>query len=158
MTPASPRVVFDCNVFVQSLINVNGPAARCVKHAKEGRVQLYASPYTLAEVREIHRKTPKKYGITADQTEELARVILSIATLVTDVPEVYRHPYDPDDSHYINLACKVDARLIISRDRHLLMLADTSRKEGRDFRARFPKLRILDPVQLLDELRARTGK
>ena len=152
MTPAPPKVVYDCNIFVQALINLNGPAARCVELAKAGRVLLFASPYVLAEVREIHLKTPAKYGITAEQTDELARAIASFATLVTDVPEVYRHPFDPDDSHYVDLAVKADARLIVSRDGHLLMLADSGRKEGQDFQARFPALRILDPVQFLREL------
>lgn len=139
MTPAGPNVVYDCNIFVQSLINLNGPAGRCVQKAKEGHVFLFIWPYVLSEIREIHLKTPAKYGITAEQTDELARAIGSIATLVTDVPEVYRHPYDPDDSHYVNLAFKVDARLIVSRDRHLLMLADPARKEAQDFKARSPR-------------------
>ncbi|SRR6266516_3299756 len=152
MTPAPPKVVYDCNIFVQALINLNGPAARCVELAKAGSVLLFASPYVLAEVREIHLKTPVKYGITAEQTDELARTIASFAILVTSVPEVYRHPFDPDDSHYVDLAVKADARLIVSRDGHLLMLADSGRKEGQDFQARFPALRILDPVQFLREL------
>jgi len=152
VTPAAPKVVYDCNIFVQSLINLNGPAARCLAKAKDGHVMLVASAYVLAEVREIHLKTPAKYGITAEQTDELARVIASYATIMTDVPPVYRHAYDEDDSHYIDLAVKADAQFIVSRDRHLLMLADPSRKEGQDFQARFPRMRILDPVQLLREL------
>ncbi len=152
MTLAAPKVVYDCNVFVQALINLNGPAARCVQHAKDGRVLLFVSPYVLSEVREIHLKTPAKYGITAEQTDELTRAVALMATIVTDIPEVYRHPYDPDDSHYVNLALKVQASLIVSRDRHLLMLADAGRKEGKDFQIRFPNLRIIDPVQLLHEL------
>jgi putative PIN family toxin of toxin-antitoxin system len=152
MTPSPPNVVYDCNIFVQALINLNGPAARCVQKAREGYVVLFASLYVLAEIREIHLKTPAKYRITAEQTDELARAIASFATIVADVPEVYRHPYDPDDSHYVDLALRADARLIVSRDRHLLMLADLAREEGREFHARFPSLRILDPVQLLREL------
>jgi|SRR5580658_309691 putative PIN family toxin of toxin-antitoxin system len=158
MNTDAPRVVFDCNIFVQTLINLKGPAARCVRKARDAEVLLFVSPYVLAEVREIHLKTPAKYGITAEQTDDLARAIASFATIVSDVLEVYRHPYDPDDSHYINLACKVDARLIVSRDRHLLMLADQSRKEGREFQARFPALRILDPVELLRELDPPTAR
>lgn len=117
-----------------------------------GHVLLFASPYVLSEVREIHLKTPPKYGITAAQTDELARAIASFATIVTDVTSVYLHPHDPDDSHYVDLAVRADARLIVSRDRHLLMLADAGREEGRDFQSRFPALRILDPVELLREL------
>jgi uncharacterized protein len=152
MTTAPPKVVFDCNIFVQALINLNGPAGRCLEKAKDKHVLLIASPFVLAEIREIQFKTPAKYGITTEQTDELARAIASYATIVTDVPEVYRHPYDRDDSHYVNLALKADARLVVSRDRHFLMLADPTRNEGQDFQLRFPTLRILDPVQLLREL------
>lgn len=152
MSAAPPKVVYDCNIFVQALINLNGPAARCVQKAREGEVLLFVSPFVLAEIREIHLKIPAKYGVTGDQTDELARTATQFSTLVSDVPEIYLHPYDPDDSTYVNLALKVDARLIISRDRHLLMLSDPARKEGKEFKARFPTLRILDPVELLREL------
>jgi putative PIN family toxin of toxin-antitoxin system len=152
MTTAPPKVVYDCKIFVQALINLNGPAGRCLEKAKDGQVLLIASPYVLAEIREIHFKTPPKYGITAAQTDELARAIASYANIVTNVPALYRHPYDPDDSHYVDLALTADAHLIVSRDRHLLMLADPARPEGRDSQARFPMLRIVDPVQLLREL------
>jgi len=152
MTVPPPRVVYDCNIFVQSLINFNGPAGRCFQKAKDGRVLLIASPYVLGEVREIYQKTPAKYGITGEQADELARAIASFATIVADVPDLFHHPYDADDSHYVNLALKADARIIVSRDRHLLMLADGTRAEGKDFQSRFPTLRILDPVQLLREL------
>ena len=160
MTPNPPKVVFDCNIFVQALINLNGPAGRCLQEAREGYFTLIASPYVLAEVREIYLKTPAKYGITSEQTDELARAIASWATIVTDVPSIYRHAYDPDDSHYVDLALKEDARFIVSRDRHLLMLADRSNKEGQDFQLRFPTLRILDPVQFIGEmnLSRRTGE
>lgn len=152
MTAAPPKVVYDCNIFVQALINLNGPAGRCVDKARAGNVLLFTSPYVLAEVREIHAKVPAKYGITAEQTDELARAIVTFATIVADVPEVYRHPFDPDDSHYVDLAVQANAQFIVSRDRHLLMFADSTRKEGEDFQARFPALRIVDPVQLLHEL------
>lgn len=76
---------------------------------------------------------------------------------MTDGPEVYRHPHDPDDSAYLNLALKADAQLIVSRDRHLLMLADPDRSEGKEFQSRFPALRIIDPVELLRVLDRATG-
>lgn len=152
MSAGPPKVVYDCNIFVQAFINLAGPAARCVQKVKDGEVLLFVSPFVLAEIREIHLKLPPKYAVTAEQTDELARAVALFATIITDVPELYRHPYDPDDSAYVNLALRVDARLIVSRDRHLLMLADPARKEAQEFRARFPDLRILDPVQLLREL------
>jgi putative PIN family toxin of toxin-antitoxin system len=152
MTEVAPRVVLDGNIFVQALINLNGPAGQCVQKARDGEVALFVSPFVLAEIREIHLKIPAKYGVTVEQTEELAQAVAMFATVLADVPEIYRHPYDPDDSAYVNLALKADARLIVSRDRHLLMLADGARKEGQEFQARFPSLRIIDPVQVLREL------
>jgi predicted nucleic acid-binding protein len=44
-----PRVVYDCNVYVQALINLNGPASRCVESAREGKASLFVSPFVLAE-------------------------------------------------------------------------------------------------------------
>jgi predicted nucleic acid-binding protein len=61
---------------------------------------------------------------------------------VMRIPEIYRNPFDPDDSHYVNLAVASNARLITSHDGDLLNLMDESRPEGRDFRRRFPDLQI----------------
>jgi putative PIN family toxin of toxin-antitoxin system len=153
MTSVRPRVVYDCNIFVQAIINLAGPAARCVQKARDQEVLLFVSPFVLAEIREMHFKIPAKYGIAAAQTDELAAAVAVFATIV---PELYRHPYDPDDSAYVNLALKADARLIVSRDRHLLMLSDPARKEGREFQSRFPGFSIVDPVQFLRELEQAT--
>lgn len=157
MTTPAPKVVYDCNIYVQALINLNGPAGRCVQKAKDGEVILFVSPFVLAEIRESHLKIPRKYGVTAAQTDELARAAALFANIVSDVPEVYRHPHDPDDSPYVNLALKAEARLVVSRDRHLLSLSDPTRSEARDFQSRFPALRIVDPVTFLRELESPPG-
>lgn len=145
------RVVYDCNIYVQAIINVRGPAARCVAKALDKAVQLFVTPAILEEIRESHLKIPGKYGVTPEQTESLARGIMGIAELIEEVSPRFEYPRDPDDAHYINLALAVDARLIVSRDRDLLDLMDDSRPEGKDFRSRFPSLRILDPVGFLRE-------
>jgi putative PIN family toxin of toxin-antitoxin system len=149
MNPSPSRVVYDCNIYVQALINPHGPAARCVEKARERKVLLFVSPFVLGEIREIHDKLPAKYGVAADQTDELARSVASFATFVSDVPEVYDLVRDPDDAHYVNLAIRTDSGLIVSRDRHLLELMDPKGPTGRDFQSRFPLLRIIDPVELL---------
>ncbi len=49
----TPRVVYDCMVFVQALANDAGPAAACFALAREGRVELCLSRAVLAEVRDV---------------------------------------------------------------------------------------------------------
>jgi len=86
--PASPpRVVYDCNIFVQALINVRGPAARCVEKAGAGDVALFVTPFILDEVRESWEKLPQKYGVTREQTELLASKLAAVATVLLHVPD-----------------------------------------------------------------------
>jgi len=154
MSAASPRVVYDCNIFVQALINPRGPAARCVEKARAGEVLLFVTAFILDEIRESHLKIPRKYGVTAEQTEALADALAVLANLLDDVPPTFVYERDPDDAHYVNVALAADARLVVSRDRDLLDLMDMTRPDAAQFRSRFPALRILEPVQFLRELDA----
>lgn len=132
MTLSAPRVVYDCNIFAQALINLNGPAAGCVRKARQSAVFLFASAVVLEEIRQLHQKIPAKYGVTAEQTDQLATSVASFATIISDVPELYRHPIDPDDSHYVNQAAKVSARLVVSRDRQRRRDGGDKRSPARD--------------------------
>lgn len=154
MKPIPFWVVFDCNVCFQAMVSPNGPAGRCVRMVRDGSLKLFVSDYVLAEIRDLPNdpQLVAKFQLTAEQAEAFIASIISVAQHCKDVPEVYQHPHDPDDSHYVNLAIANDARLIVSRDRHLLSLMDLARKEAQDFRRRFPTLRVLDPVSLLGEL------
>jgi putative PIN family toxin of toxin-antitoxin system len=149
-----PRVVYDCNIYVQSLININGPAGRCVVKAQAGEVLLFVAAFVLDEIRESHQKIPAKYGVTREQAEALAAGIAAVATVVDSVPAVFTYERDPDDAHYVNLALAARADLIVSRDKDLLDLGHTMRPEAIEFRRLFPTLRILEPVQFLRELDA----
>jgi predicted nucleic acid-binding protein len=57
----------------------------------------------------------------------------------------------------VNLALVTGSRLIVSRDKDLLSLMDLAQPEGKDFRARFPDLRILNPVAFLSDLEKLAG-
>ena len=48
-----PLVVFDCNIFVQALLNPIGSAGKCFDLAREGRIVLFVSEATLNEVRTV---------------------------------------------------------------------------------------------------------
>jgi uncharacterized protein len=146
------KVVFDCPIYAQSLINPLGPAAACLSHVQTGRLTLFISNYVIKEIRELPRKVKPKLGVTPDRVERLIEDLAKYALTEDHVPDIYVHPHDPDDSHYVNLAIATNSRLIVSRDKHLLNLMDVSRSESRDFLSRFPFLRVIEPQTLLGEL------
>jgi predicted nucleic acid-binding protein len=96
MSEAIERVVFDCNIFVQTLITPSGNAGQCVERVLEGRITLFWSEYVLREIRRIPEKqTPKRLGVTSNQVESLIGRLIPVAHLVENPPSVYQHPIDP---------------------------------------------------------------
>lgn len=153
MSDTTPeKVVFDCNVFLQYLLNKDGPGGRCIELALTTKVQLCLSPDILAELRELPEKEVGiERGIDPEIIDRLIKALLAVSILLEVVPDSFRHPIDEDDSIYINLAIAAGAQLIVSRDRHLLGLADPAKPWATDFQRRFPTLWILDPVSFLRE-------
>lgn len=151
MTHWLPRVVYDCNVLFQALISTRGPAYRCHQLVWDRRVTLLVSGYVIDEVREISARPilRSKFQLNAPVVEAFLAQIVGRATYISAVPEVYQHPLDPKDSHYVNLALAGQAELIVSRDHHLLNLVDPGRPEGARFLSMFPGLRIMDPVAFI---------
>jgi putative PIN family toxin of toxin-antitoxin system len=153
MSEGPPRVVFDCVIFAQALINDSGPAGQCLEHARSGNIWLVLSEYVITEIRELPSKLATRLLVTTDRVEAFLREVVALAELIGDVPEVFQHPVDADDSHYVNLALAAGATLITSRDHHLLALMDQSQPVGRAFREQFPQLDIVRPEELIRRLR-----
>jgi putative PIN family toxin of toxin-antitoxin system len=150
------RVVFDCNTFLQALSSPDGPAGNCVQLALSRQISLFVSPQVLRELREVSAR-PKviaKLKLIAERVEEFMEAIELAATLLDRFPLPFEYARDPDDAHYVNLALAASARLIVSRDRDLLELTESASQEALDFRGRFPELRVLTPVQFLQEQRS----
>jgi putative PIN family toxin of toxin-antitoxin system len=144
-------VVFDCNVFLQAILSRRGPAYNCFERVERGELLLVVSPFVLAEVRKLpeHRDLKRFVHLTQERVEAVLADVLKKAKLENDVPEVFTYARDPDDAHYVNLALKAGATLIVSRDKDLLDLNNSARAEGRDFVQRFPQLRIMQPTELI---------
>lgn len=155
MTDAPRNCVFDCNVLFQAMISAAGPAAACVANARRGRVTLFISQYVVDELVDLsgRPKLQAQFGISIEQSAVFIQDLRSFAIFVDDVPSVYAHPLDPDDSHYVNLAVTTKSELIVSRDRHLRNLMDAQRPEGAAFLARFPGIRVLNQEELLADLK-----
>lgn len=151
-----PRVVFDCNIFLQAMLSMRGPAFACFQRFERGEVLLFVSPYVLAEIKALpdHPDLRRFKTLTHDRVNRLITDVIARATTITNPPVVFTFERDPDDAHYVNLALEARAKLIVWRDKDLLDLMDTGLSDGRNFRTRFPDLRILLPQELLRELEA----
>ena len=148
-------VVFDCMVFLQGAANPDGPAAKCLRLAEAGLIELCLSDDVLKEVRDVlsRPKIRQRFPALTDETVTafLTRVSRS-ARFVRDVPRSAQLPRDPKDEKYLDLAVAAGATYLVSRDNDLLDLMREQSPEGGAFRARFPQVTILDPVSFLHRL------
>ena len=154
----SRKAVFDAMVFLQAGANPAGPSGACLAHVRAGSITLITSPEIVAELRgllarlNIRKTFPH---LTDDVAEALVREIERTSTSIGEVTRVFEYPSDPKDEPYINLAIAAEADYLTSRDKDLLDLM-----RDPDFTARFPGIRVLDPVALLREIdtAGRTGQ
>ena len=146
-----PTAVFDCNVYAQALISGSGPAGRVVAVVLDRRMKLVMSAVVVREIRELPSKLSRRLGVTDARVDRFVRDLLEVAEVVMDVPPVFAYTRDPDDAAYVDLAIAGGAEYLVTRDKDLLDLAaDTP--DGRLFAARFPTLRVVDPVVFLSRL------
>lgn len=155
MPEEPPRVVFDCNIFLQGTARRNSPARKAMRLFFAGSVTLFVSEPVLAEIRDvlnrprIRQKFPK---LTDRLVNALIQKIESQAVLIRNVPEEYRFARDPKDEPYLNLAIVTDSVFLVSRDYDLLDLMRTNTPEAQSFRTRYPMLTILDAPSFLNRV------
>jgi putative PIN family toxin of toxin-antitoxin system len=154
-SPIIPKVVFDCNVFLQALVSPNGPAGRCKKLVDRGEVELFISEDVLAEISEVlSRPRTRKLApaLTIEVIEAFIADIRLKSIYLRNVPEEYHFKRDPKDERYINLAIVAGAKFIVSRDNDLLDLMKANSETAREFQRRFPLLKVINPTDLLTEV------
>ena len=135
-------------------MNPAGPSGACVQAALDCRVALFVSDFVFEEIRGLPNKpTPARAGVTPEKAEALVQLLRDRAQSISVVPDVFTHPIDEDDSAYVNLAVAAGAGLIVSRDRHLLNLNNPAKPWAKDFRARFPGLRVVSAEDMLSLIR-----
>ena len=149
---AEHLVVFDCVVFLQSLISEAGPAARCLELFEQGKFSIALSGEILSEIREVLSRSGlrKRYPVLTDErVDRLIDVLLYRGRLFRQIKRHYGYPRDPYDEAYLNLAIEAHADFLVTRDKDLLDLMKWETEEGREFQKRFRRLKILDPVGFL---------
>ena|SRR5438477_8209747 len=157
MPEQTPQVVFDCNVFVQGIANRNSPARKALRLFFDGAISLFVSEAILREVRDVLSRPEVRHrlpGINDRIVNALLSKLEAKAISVTNVPEEYCYERDPDDEMYINLAIVANATHLVSRDQDLLDLM-TSTDIARQFRSRYPFLRIMKAADFIAEMESR---
>ena len=78
MSEGVPRVVFDCNLFLQAAISSLGPAFACMNLVDQGSITLIVSPEVLSEAKDVlsRPKLTDKFATLAPErvTQFLANV------------------------------------------------------------------------------------
>ncbi len=146
-------VVFDCNIFIQSLLNPVCNAARCLEIVRDGKANLYVSSDTLAEITEVLLRPniiSRLPDANAYHLEAFIEDILDNSDLVSQVPKSFTFRRDPKDEIIINLAICTGSDYIVSRDNDLLDLMTGFSDDCKEFRQRFRDLKIVEPEPFLE--------
>jgi putative PIN family toxin of toxin-antitoxin system len=69
------RAVFDCNIFIQALLNPKGIAGQCLDAVRNKKVELYLSKATLDEIRDVILR-PNILARLPDATTEQIEVFI----------------------------------------------------------------------------------
>jgi len=155
MPELTPRVVFDCNLFVQGIANRNSPARKALRLFFTGDISLFVSEPIIREVRdvlnraELRRKLP---GINDRIVNAFLTKLEAKAILIVNIPEEFHYERDPDDEMYVKLAIVANAAYLVSRDKDLLDLMTTSTDIAQHFRSRYPFLRIMTAAAFITAL------
>src|SRR5438034_3779068 len=150
-----PRVVFDCNVFVQGIANRNSPAREALRLFFDGYILLFVSDAILREVQDVLSRPEIRLhlpGISDRIVDAFFIKLEAKAIPIGNVPEEYRYERDPDDEMYLNLAIVANANYVVSQDRDLLDLMSASSQVAIEFRRRYPFLRIMKSADFLRQV------
>ena len=88
--------------------------------------------------------------MTDEKVEKLIEMLLEKGEFIKKVPQHFTYSRDPNDEPYINLAIEANAVFLVSRDNDLLDLMNGFTDECKDFRRRFRRLRVVNPVSFLE--------
>jgi putative PIN family toxin of toxin-antitoxin system len=117
------RAVLDPNVLVSALVSPDGTPARALLAWKKGEYELVVSPLLLAELTRVLAYPKLRAHIDQHDAEEFLDWLSRQATVATDPAGGPLRTADPDDDYLLALALQEKA-LVVSGDKHLLVLAD----------------------------------
>jgi putative PIN family toxin of toxin-antitoxin system len=144
-----PRVVFDCNVLIQAVAAPDGPSAAALRLYEQNLIEVFLSRAVLKELGQVlhypivRQKLP---GLDDDRIDAFLHRLRFRATLLRGVRHVFDYPRAREDEPYIDLAAAAKADFLVSRDKDLLCLAGDHTLIAKQFRQKFPRVRVVNPV------------
>jgi predicted nucleic acid-binding protein len=102
MPELTPRVVFDCNLFVQGIANRNSPARKALRLFFNGDISLFVSEPIIREVRDVLNRAEVRRQLPGIND----RIVNAFLTKL--------------EAMYINLTLVSNAAYLVSRDKDLL--------------------------------------
>lgn len=153
--------VFDCNVHLQAAAREKSVAAECLRLVEKDAVKLYLSEEVFGEIEDVLNR-PEIRAHFQSLTDEIVEAFLlrlrKNSEIIRQIPKRFSYSRDPDDEPYINLAAETQADYLVSRDKDLLDLMTAYTTEAKEFRQRFRPLRVIEPLEFLNEVRKLEGK
>jgi putative PIN family toxin of toxin-antitoxin system len=112
------RVVCDTNVLISGLIRPGGNEDAVIQLAIEGEIQVYLSPFILAEV---ERVLSTKFQWARPQVDRVLENIQQWAIIVEPTREVSAVETDEDDNHILACCLEIQADYLVTGDRRDLL-------------------------------------
>lgn len=112
-------VVFDTNILISAVLSQRGSPSRCLKIARENRVQSLTCQEILDEFQE---KLQSKFAYSSQGAQAKVQEVLNYSQIVT-ISNTLKVTTDPDDNMVLKCAVIGGATHIVTGDkRHLLPL------------------------------------
>ena len=147
-----PKVVLDCNVFVQAIAFENSPAAICFRLLETSVIQVFISRPVLKEFYEV-----LSYDTVLAMSPRMSPDIIADylgrlgfrASLLPRISRVVDFPRDPKDARYLNLSIAAKAQFLVTQDKDLLSLDSGHTPLHKQLHQLNRQLRILKPLAFL---------
>ena len=115
------QVVIDADCLIAGTLAGAGAASRLLDLWRSGAFELIACPELVGEVRKalLDRRISVRYGVTADEADELCRRLEEESIFLPDpvgAPRVVLA--DPGDDYLVQLARDGHAEILVTRDHH----------------------------------------
>jgi putative PIN family toxin of toxin-antitoxin system len=107
-------VIFDTVVLVQSAINPDGAAGKCLTCFEDGKISVAISRETLKEVKDVLSRAALRNRfpqITNERVLWVTGLLQKGGIYLRRVPRHFTYPRDPKDEPYLNLAIGSPRRL-----------------------------------------------